>query len=222
MLKKTPTSKTAKKPAKKQTATKRKTKKATPKPRVAKKKVVKKVKKPEPRVKITAEDRAPKRPLSSYFRFHKKYMVGLDRFDGETSQQYITRGAREAGASWTALSEAEKKPFRDEHAAEFEEYKKKKEEYDNTVNPDVIKEINRQRKIKGKKMIRVKNPHFVATPYFIFLAEERAKIPPLTTLAENMAFVKEGGRKWSAMSDEEKQHYKNLRDEKVKAMSASE
>jgi hypothetical protein len=65
---------------------------------------------------------------------------------------------KESAVAWRALTEHEKQAFRDEHEELREDYVKRREAYWSSVDPAIVREINKQRKAKGIQRIRAKKP----------------------------------------------------------------
>ncbi|EJD08504.1 uncharacterized protein FOMMEDRAFT_144356 [Fomitiporia mediterranea MF3/22] len=193
--------------AKKRPAAKKSTKKRKaapkPKPKKAKKKVVKKT----PTIKILPEHKPPKGHGNPYTFFFRKFFAGAQRNEGEPGKEFVARIGREAGPIWTAFSEQEKQPFVDEFNAAKVEYAKKRDEYYKNTSPTIIKELNKRRRRMGKRAIHVKRPDHPITSFFAFGIEERNKgLAPTGLKASEV--MKEFGKRWRALSDAEKLHYK--------------
>ncbi|KAF7368980.1 hypothetical protein MVEN_00224400 [Mycena venus] len=136
-----------KKPAVKKIASKKKV--APKKVSVAKKTVPKK----SPRV--TKAQGPPSRGGGPYMVFSKEY------FKNHPTGSVVER-ARAAGAEWRALSDAEKQPYYAQAASEKAKAAQFVSEYFATVDPALLRRLNRQRKAANKP--RIRNPVTVKRP----------------------------------------------------------
>ncbi|TFK47295.1 hypothetical protein OE88DRAFT_1705939 [Heliocybe sulcata] len=216
------TTATKKAPAK-STATKaKKTVKATKATAPRKKKVVAKkpkVEKPTPR--LTKEDLPPKGPGAPYVYFFKKYLAGVQR---PLTRVAVLGHARAAGAMWKAMTEQEKHPFYEEQRIVAEEQGKARAEWKETVDPAVVKRINRRRAELGKGKVRT-GPGKAPTAYNLFLADrfagirERVSKPGMHHREVISALGKEIGSVWKSLPEAEKQVYVNQAAERKAAMA---
>ncbi|TFK47322.1 hypothetical protein OE88DRAFT_1666040 [Heliocybe sulcata] len=136
------------------TAKPTKTKKTVAKPTKAaapkKKKVVAKkpkVVKPPP---LTKEDLPPKGAGTPYIYFVKKYIAGVQR---PLTMEATREHAKAAGATWMAMTEEEKQPFREEHRVAAEQQKKALAQWKENVDPAIVRRINKHRTKLGKPKV---------------------------------------------------------------------
>ncbi|KAG9220018.1 hypothetical protein CCMSSC00406_0006931 [Pleurotus cornucopiae] len=203
---------TAKKPAKKAS-----TKAAKPKPKAkpkrvvrdaAKKKRVVTKKRPVKAPRVTLAMAPPRGYSGAFILFHKHRV--LQAGAPSTSLDQAKQSARDSGAAWHALSEAEKEPFLKQAEVLKEEYKKKRAEYFENNDPKILRALNKKRVAKGHKRLRNHRPASQEpkpiSSYFRFMAEFRE-----TTEGSHFrgaAAARAAGERWRAMSEEEKDVYK--------------
>ncbi|KAL4266328.1 HMG box domain-containing protein [Pleurotus pulmonarius] len=198
---------TAKKPVKKA-----KTKpKAKPKPkrvvRVAKKRVARKKRAVKP-PRVTLAMAPPRGYPGAFILFHKQRV--MEGRSPSKSMDEAKQSARDSGNAWRALSEAEKEPFLKQAQVLREEYRKKREEYFENNDPKILKAINKKRVAKGHNKLRNHRPAGQEprplSAYFRFMREFR-----YTSEASHLggvAAARTAGERWRAMSEEEKDVYK--------------
>ncbi|KAK7023034.1 hypothetical protein R3P38DRAFT_3194982 [Favolaschia claudopus] len=183
-----------KKPAAKKVATKKKAapkKAAKPKGRVAAKKPV--VKKS---TRVTRAQAPPPRGPSPFILFSNEY--GKNHKDVS-----IVERAKLSGAAWRALSEEEKQPYVTLSAARSTVAQEERTRYFASVDPDLLRRLNKQRIASKKNRIPV--PRILRKPpssFFLFLSEIR---DPSLSAVEN---AKSAGAAWKTLPESEKEVYR--------------
>lgn len=121
------------------------------------------------------------------------------------------RSATAIAADWHSLSEERKQDY----AARAKVILEKREEEFNTfmksVTPEEIRRYNRHQKIKGGRRIRSKsepNPSRLQSVWMRFIREYRARPDQAGKLSKEI--VKDAGKAWSTLTQEEKDKYKFL------------
>ncbi|KAI5117606.1 hypothetical protein M0805_006719 [Coniferiporia weirii] len=177
------------------------------------------------KVKVTSQDMPPPKPGGPYFVFFRKYFADVDLSNASDKRTAIVQASKDAAAVWQGLSESEKQVYRDEYVAARAVYEKKREEYFKTVDPAVLKEINRRRAARGKPKIKTPTTNRKPlTSFFLYLADERKALSPVEGPdgpEQMIAFAKARGEKWRTMSDADKQTYVDRYNEAKKEFDAS-
>ncbi|THH07905.1 hypothetical protein EW145_g3061 [Phellinidium pouzarii] len=192
----------------KSTAKRREVKKKDVKPKEIKKKVAKppKAKKqarPKPKVVLKPEDKPPRKPGGPYFFFTGKISAGKK----VPGPEAFLEAVKENKLAWISLSDDERQNFYNEYNAAVADYAKKRDEYLKTVDPSILKEVNRRRKMKGKDMLRKPKPRKALNAYIQYAIEMRKSTPPSPDRQGQLDFGRACGENWRAMSDAEKQPY---------------
>ncbi|THH16314.1 hypothetical protein EW146_g4319 [Bondarzewia mesenterica] len=202
--------------AKATTAAKTKAKpKAKPKPKPkakAKPRITKARAKPKPkapvRAKVKPEDKPPRRPVNGYLLFYQDFLKTRPKSD---SRQQSVEYVREAVQAWHALPSTEQQGYQSKASALLDEYKEKFKAWKISVNPEVLTEINRRRKVRGLGKIRKKAPiPRPANAWFRFLKEVRERHPVSSTpLGQRYPIwiTATAHPEWLAMSAAEKAKY---------------
>ncbi|KAG6902427.1 hypothetical protein C0995_016606 [Termitomyces sp. Mi166 len=146
-------------PASTKSKTPTKAKKSVPKKKVAEKTVKAKakkaakkpVKKPVKATKlvIPRSVKIPSYGLSPYIYFVTK--IFKPEF-AQTSENFLVNN-KAAGAAWHALPESEKQKYRDICSAAHVEAAEKRQAYINSLEPAILRELNRRRVAKGKSKL---------------------------------------------------------------------
>ncbi|PFH47571.1 hypothetical protein AMATHDRAFT_67547 [Amanita thiersii Skay4041] len=189
-----------KKAAKKKTAAKPKVKakpkrKAAPKP------------KPKPKIVLKREMLPPSSPGGPYLQFAKEYHAKYPI----KSLPEAAEAMKKCGAAWNALDKSEKEKYYEQYRKAFEEYAVKRAEYFATVDPEIIKEINRRKKAKGKSKIRPPPPPVEQrrpmTSYLQFYHDYRKEHSQGASDLKILAA--EAGKAWRELPEAKKQVYKD-------------
>jgi len=170
-------------------------------------------------IKPAKPETCPKRPLSGYFRFLQGKRSELAAANPEASVATI---AKLGGHAWSALSDAQKKPFQDAAAEEKAIYDKKMQVYTKSEAYSKFQEdMKAFKKSKNKKFKKDKNaPKRAPTSFMIFSNEVRKGLmeenPELTITTVS----KKIGAAWAALSEEQKAEYAKKKDAAKKVADA--
>ena len=145
---------------------------------------------------------APKRALTNYLHFcdEKRPEVAAKNPNKETKEH-----TKILGDMWKKLSDEEKKPYNDKAIAGRLEYEEQMKRY-LAENDGAVKMVDKpKRKKKGEQS------GIPTTGYQYFLAVHRSEI---TSTAPKVV-MSELGKRWSALTDEEKSVYKILSKDQI-------
>ncbi|KAJ7100649.1 hypothetical protein B0H15DRAFT_927331 [Mycena belliarum] len=216
--------KTASKVAPKKKATV--TKKAAPKKKVVKKKVLKKKPAPKPKRKVVKKKAPPKplritkamgpptRGVTAFIAFMQEWAASPAASGLATLER-----AKNAGAAWRALSDAEKQPYVARSKAIREAAKITRDKWFTDADPALLRRINKTR--KEKKLPRILNPTKDKKPtsnFIRFMADFRQTLPSDMPLTEKS---RQGGAVWRAMTAAEKEPYNTAADNAMAAYRAA-
>lgn len=136
---------------------------------------------------------------------------GAQSFTGKGSQamlSYYSGKIQEAAQAWHELPEERKAEYAKVAQEELAKWKEEESKYWKTVDPNVIKEINRRRKIKGLKALRppkaLRDPRAVSA----YMLHIKKSIEGSEGQAPHK--LVEAARVWRGMTDEEKQPMRDL------------
>jgi len=156
--------------------------------------------------KITEDMKPPPRPLTGYLKFMKEYRQKQPKAaSGEESAALM----KASGTEWNALSDAAKATYAEGCHQEFEEYRKKRAAWVESVDIETAKTINEARKAVGKhpipfKALNRQNGH-PKVPYIRFFMQYIKSVDSETSkLGDNGRLA---GKAWRSMSQDEKQPY---------------
>ncbi|EIW75941.1 hypothetical protein CONPUDRAFT_169175 [Coniophora puteana RWD-64-598 SS2] len=187
----------------------------------------KKKKKKDVHVVLHKEDKPPRLPPNAYACFVKNVAQGVK------SPEDAVQAVSAASVKWKALPEDEKQKYVGQAELLRQQYEKDLASYWKTVDPVIIKEINRRRAEQGKYKLKVPraldpNPRPL-TPFFRFLADFRTTAEGRAVLEANggdaraatIARSKVGAAKWKDMSDAEKGPYVEAYEKEKKIFHAN-
>lgn len=167
--------------------------------------------------KKTESNNKPKRPASAYIRF-----TSDERKKEDGSEK--TSVAEQAGKyskKWASLKEEEKQKYIEAYHREMVEYNKAMEAYKTT--DEYRESLNKKGDEKKKTSLKgkVKKPRNVS-PYNVFMAELYEKKKKEGTLGALGNVASQASEEWKKMSDQNKETYQRLADEKNKARKEKE
>ncbi|GBE84203.1 hypothetical protein BKA93DRAFT_830660 [Sparassis latifolia] len=159
---------------------------------------------------VYAENRPPKRHVSSYGVFWSHY-VKDHPLKGTPSEDLIST-MRAGAAEWKALSDAEKQRYADEARVINQERRQKFLEYESSLDVATLRTVNAVRKAHGKHKIHRKGETDIRslTSFSRYFKQHRAEveIPADMPNKERIPYrMKALGQRWKAMSDVERQPY---------------
>ncbi|KAG6336221.1 hypothetical protein ID866_2872 [Astraeus odoratus] len=167
---------------------------------------------------VSKEDLPPKRPASPYLIFYAKYRDELTKKHGNDVEKIgnAVTLAKRAGEAWTSMAQEDKQSYYNEYEVMKTQYEKNREKYFNEVDPNVLKEINKNRKSRG--MSKLRNPNQTATkpltPFMRFAVWFRSSPEGRAIMEDKSQSEKPvirasrtAGERWRKMSDEEKYPY---------------
>jgi len=170
------------------------------------KREVEKTTETEQKVTITSQDRPPKPPSNSFGLWFSEWSRSQPKIEGRPNAH---SRLKEGTLLWKAVSDHEKEQYRERANGLRAEYKKHLEEWRGTVDPTVLKEMNRRRVANGKTRIRAPPTGRPLTGYTRFSMDVRREYPGTETdpRARFNAVNTWIGSQWKAMSDTEKAKY---------------
>jgi len=156
---------------------------------------------------------APKKPLTGYFKFLGAKRGSIKEANPKLTHKELTK---QCGVEWNKLDKDGKAVWNEGVKAAMDVYKKKMAEYKTT---DLFKEFQAaQKELKAKKIKKKKfkkdinAPKRPSTAYFIFCSKVRkdvvAELPDADKKKIAVA-AKIMGKRWKALSEEERQNYKD-------------
>jgi len=158
----------------------------------------------------------PKSAPSPFILFYQEHIASEPKV---SDVKALIERAREIGASWRNLPEHEKQNYVERSALDREKRKKERLDWFNTIDPTILKEINRRRKIRGKNRLnRPKDPNIpkrVPSQFIFFIVEFHKSDEAAGLTAREIA--KLGGQRWHEMSSSQKQVYADRRAEALAA-----
>jgi hypothetical protein len=177
------------------------------KPEKKQKRGVTKEPKLEPKVVITDDMKPPRIPAGSFFRFSREWFSNRPKSKSILEQAEL---AKECGVAWQSLSEDEKQPYRETARIEREAYSKERRQWLENVDPLVLKGLNKLQAAKGKPRIKpLKKQNDNGRPLNPFLQftidfrSEQGQVVPPTEI------FRRAGEAWRALSDTERQPYRD-------------
>ncbi|PVU93088.1 hypothetical protein BB559_003446 [Furculomyces boomerangus] len=170
--------------------------------------------------------------VNGYTMFFSDFMTDLKSQNITLNIQECASRAKEAGAKWKTLSEAEKNSF--EERARVLSEKKQKEHLDwwKNVDPAIIKLENKRRanlnsklaesgKRKLKKLVNPLIPKKPATPFFLYI-NDMIKSGEKEESVSIIDFVSDLAKRWNLLSEFEKSKYVDLYKAKKAEIANSE
>ncbi|KAF8269446.1 hypothetical protein EI94DRAFT_1725291 [Lactarius quietus] len=147
-------------------------------------------------VTINPKDLPPKHPGSAYTTWPDSLLAAQNRM-------------REGAQIWHTVSEYDKQQTREKHEGIKAEYERRMQEWRETINPSVLRELNRRRVDKGLSRIRGPSTGYPLSGFLRFFREVRENTPRTQEVYRD--HFKEvaalAGKQWKAMSEEEKAKY---------------
>ncbi|KAL3229190.1 DNA binding [Nakaseomyces bracarensis] len=132
--------------------------------------------------KALSKEFGPKRPLSAFFSYCAEHRANYIAQNPEAPTTVI---ASKLGEAWRSLSDYEKQPYIEQYQKAREKYLEEKAEFEKSLPP--------------KKPL---------VPFFLFAEEVRMQLKdeqPDLSFGEMASLI---GERWKALSNEEKNHYK--------------
>ncbi|EJT99674.1 hypothetical protein DACRYDRAFT_109781 [Dacryopinax primogenitus] len=155
----------------------------------------------------------PARPAGPYGLFTAANSVKYTK--PPVTQEQFRQAASKLAADWQALPVEEKQVYYDDAARRLSEYHVALSEWSRDISYDMLRKINKQRRAKKQRNIRLAGHRdFIkpSNPYLIFVSDQRA-IPenwdgaPASGIARQSWFVKKAASQWKKLSDAERATY---------------
>jgi len=198
----------AKKSSRKPATKKRTTKKVKvgARARVTRKKAVVK----EQPYKLTKEDKPPPPALTGYAIFCTKFLRAAHETtdDSQKTNEHARALVKSAATTWNGMSEHEKQAFRDESDALKEDYRRRRQHYNETVNLTALRALNKKRKKMGKRKVRVPSLHpKPANAFVLYVNEYREEAKQEGRTVSSIEIMKEAANRWKELSEVIKKPY---------------
>jgi len=202
--------------------TKSSTTKKKKKPIAAKKPLVKKKKKiikktpakKAPIVVPRSMSMPPLRPVSGYVVFLREHIASLPKGYGT---EVMRQRFKDTAGLWQALPEHAKEAYKERALALRGQWVENRLNWFKTIDPKILKEINRRKKLKGKSMMhKPKDPNapWRAPGAFLYYFSDFRKSDSIPGELLQ-ATARRAGKAWHALSDSQRKHYFKMREEAV-------
>lgn len=145
---------------------------------------------------------APKRPLSSYFRFCQ---ANRERVTQETGLSAFAL-APELSNRWKALNETQKEKWNEGARKDMAGWKKQMIAYKQTEEYKTFTQTKKLKKL-GKRPTDKNAPKRPSTPYFLFMNEYRDQVKQNNPSIKITEMQKELGKMWKNLSQAKKNEY---------------
>jgi hypothetical protein len=155
-------------------------------------------------------DTKPKRAATAYFIWMGecgRQEIITKQFNGDKSK--VTLIMKACGAAWSAMSEADKKPWNEKAEKDKLRHAKEMESYVPSESSGPVKKKGK----KGKKEKDPNKPKRNLSGYFFFINEARPEIVRVDLKGDKSkvaAVSKIAGEKWKAMDAKAKEKYEQL------------
>ena len=151
----------------------------------------------------------PKRALTAYFIFMKDKRSEIVKANPDSK---ITQISTLLGNEWKALSDKEKKKYKDLAVKAKEQYAKDLQDYTEKHGEPEVKATRRTK--RGKKAAEKANeegkPKRPLTAFFLFLGERRKTIKEENPDLANKDIVKKMGKEWNEMEQKDKKKFEAM------------
>ncbi|TFK37127.1 hypothetical protein BDQ12DRAFT_685833 [Crucibulum laeve] len=191
--------------------TKTTTKTAVKKPAIKKAAPKKpKVKKAKDKVTVPRGTTPPKGPGGPFMLFFTDFK---NRTKPTVTRDEIVELSKSAAAEWHTLSDAQKEVYTKKSGALKEQHDVELKQWLESLDPQVLKELNKRRVKYGKRKLVLKStgPKRPAGPFFMFLQDFRKEYfiqhPPVAGSTRITESTKVAAEAWRAMAPEAKEVY---------------